>query len=52
MEIRHVVAHTAQMGRRMDGLTNLIGALRDYANAPQKTHKHLYSVYNIHTQEH
>ena len=52
MEIRHVGAahtHTAQMGRRMDGLTNLIGAFRNYANAPQNTHKNTsQGVYHTH----
>jgi hypothetical protein len=44
MEIRHVGAahmHTAQLGRRMDGLTNLISAFRDYVNAPQNTQKYI-----------
>jgi len=44
-----VVAHTAQLGRRMDGLTNLLDALRDYANAPQNTHKNSSQpVYHTH----
>jgi Cu2+-containing amine oxidase len=54
METRHVGAahmHTAQLGRRMDGLTNLIGVLRDCANAPQNTHKNSSQrVYHTHPE--
>jgi len=50
MEIRHVGAvhmHTAPLGRRMDGLTNLIGAFRDYANVPhtQNTSQRVYHTH-------
>lgn len=44
MEIRYVGAahmHTAQLDRRMDGLTNLTGAFHDYANASQNKQKYI-----------